>query len=117
MGWPSRLEADEGSNGRGCMWDRKRSSPPAFEATAREEGDARERTRSHEVGGVLDRRKGGYKARTAEVSSNALWEVGGGQSSEEGADNKTRRSEGPLLELCFRWGKGRVTARRAQCTP
>jgi hypothetical protein len=48
----------------------------------------------------LRRRKQAYKAQ-AEGVSNAGQEVGGGHSSEEGADSKTRRSEGPLLEPCF----------------
>jgi hypothetical protein len=45
-------------------------------------------------------RKRTYKA-TAEVARDAVQEVGGGHSSEEGVDNKTRRSEGPLLEPSF----------------
>ncbi len=48
----------------------------------------------------LRRRKRAYKAQ-AEVACDAAWEVGGGRISEEGADSKTRRSEGPLLEPCF----------------
>lgn len=58
--------------------DTKRSSPPAFEAAARGEGNAGERTRSHWVGGLLRRRKRGYKAHNAEVPRDALREVGGG---------------------------------------
>jgi hypothetical protein len=48
----------------------------------------------------LRRRKRPYKAQ-AEVVRDAGWEVGRGHSSEDGADSKTRRSEGPLLEPCF----------------
>jgi hypothetical protein len=84
----------------------KRSPPPAFEATAREEGDARERTRSHEVGAVLGCREGGYKAENAEVPPDASWEVGGDHGSEEGAESRTRRSDGSLLELRLSMGEG-----------
>ncbi len=48
----------------------------------------------------LRHRKPTYKAR-AEVAGDAAGEVGGGHSSEEGVDSKTRRSEGPLLEPGF----------------
>jgi hypothetical protein len=58
---PSRLCSGEGSSDRGSRGDMKRSSPPAFRATAREEGYARNRMRSSEVDGVLGRREGGYK--------------------------------------------------------
>ncbi|MGA8293352.1 MAG: hypothetical protein WB820_12770, partial [Rhodoplanes sp.] len=37
--------------------------------------------------------------------------------SEEGVDNKTRRSEGPLLEPSFYGRRDRVTAHKAQRTP
>jgi len=49
---------------------------------------------------ILRRRKRSYKAQ-AEVVRNAGREVGRGRISDEGADSKTRRSEGPLLEPCF----------------
>ncbi len=48
----------------------------------------------------LHRRKRTYKVQT-EVACDAAWEVGGGHSSDEGEDSKTRRSEGPLLEPSF----------------
>jgi hypothetical protein len=47
----------------------------------------------------LRRRKQPYKAK-AEVGRDAGREVGRGHISDEGADSKTRRSEGPLLEPC-----------------
>jgi hypothetical protein len=47
----------------------------------------------------LRRRKRPYKAQ-AEVGGDAGQEVGRGRSSGEGADSKTRRSEGPRLEPC-----------------
>jgi len=37
--------------------------------------------------------------------------------SDEGKDNKTCRSEGPLLEPSFYGGRDRVTAHKAQRTP
>jgi hypothetical protein len=48
---------------------------------------------------TLRRRKRPYKAQ-AEVGGDAGREVGRGRISDEGADNKTRRSEGPRLEPC-----------------
>jgi len=49
----------------------------------------------------LRHRKWAYKAQ-AEVDRDATWEVGRGHISEEGADSKTRWSEGPRLEPCQR---------------
>jgi len=48
---------------------------------------------------TLRRRKRSYKAQ-AEMDSDAGREVGRGRISDEGADSKTRRSEGPRLEPC-----------------
>jgi hypothetical protein len=45
-------------------------------------------------------------------SFDAAQEVGGGHSSDEGKDNKTCRSEGPLLEPSFYGRRDRVTAKR-----
>lgn len=42
-------------------------SSPARTATARGEGELRERLRSRKIGGSLGHRKGRYKARTAEI--------------------------------------------------
>jgi hypothetical protein len=51
------------------------------------------------------------------MTPDAAQEVGGGHSSEEGKDNKTCRSEGPLLEPSFYGRRDRVTAHKAQRTP
>src|SRR4051812_5288829 len=48
---------------------------------------------------------------------DAVQEVGGGHSSDEGKDNRTCRSEKPLLEPSFYGRRDRVTAQKAQRTP
>jgi hypothetical protein len=48
---------------------------------------------------------------------DAAQEVGEGHSSDEGKDNKTCRSKGPLLESRFYGRRDRVTAHKAQRTP
>jgi hypothetical protein len=58
-------------------------------------------------------RKPSYKAK-AEMARDAVQEVGGGHSSDEGKDNRTCRSEGPAS---FYGRKDRVTAQKAQRTP
>ena len=66
LGWPSPLLVGEGSSGGGY-----RVGPPspssALTATARREGEVRERSRSREIGGSLGHRKGRHKARSAEI--------------------------------------------------
>jgi hypothetical protein len=48
---------------------------------------------------------------------DAAQEVGGGHSSDEGKDNRTCRSKGPLLEPSFYGRRDRVTAHKVQRTP
>lgn len=53
--------------------------------------------RSPGVGGELGRREDRYKARTAEVLSDAPWEVGGGHSSDEGEAAEPAGAKGLCL--------------------
>ena len=115
MGWSRRLCLGEDNSGCGCM-GKSSSRHPRFSSNGMN-GRKREGTVEIPCGRRgLRSRKLTYKAR-AEVAGDAAGEVGGGHSSEEGVDSKTRRSEGPLLEPGFRRRRDCVTAPKAQRTP
>lgn len=112
LGWPSRLEADEGSSGRGCMCAGSGRHPRRLKRRhERKEtrGNGRDPVRSAECSAAV---RVGIRRGNAEVPPDASWEVGGDHGSEEGVDTRTRRSDGSLLESCFRWGRGGVHFRK-----
>jgi len=117
LGWPSRLEADEGKSGRGCMCKGSGRHPRRLKRRhERKEtrGNGRDPMRSAECSAAV---RGGIRRDPPKSHPTP-----DGKSEETVVAMKARTTKpagatGLYLSCALQWGKGRVTALGAQCTP